>query len=232
MKIEILSSGSSGNCYIISDGSQSLLLDAGLPIKEIRRGTGFNLSGIDGAVISHRHLDHAKAVPDLTAAAVNVYASSDVFSHLGVKGHRCKELRDKKTADINGWKVYPFEVHHDVPNFGFLIFSPVSKEKLLYVTDTYYISEKFRGLNYIMVEANYSPDIVDGNIAKGELHASFKKRLVKSHMSIDTLSDMLGANELSHVKRIYLLHLSDRNSAAIDFKTRIMRETGIEVVVA
>lgn len=56
VEMKVLASGSSGNCYIVSDGSSKILLDAGIPIKRIREGTGFQLSQVAGALISHCHL--------------------------------------------------------------------------------------------------------------------------------------------------------------------------------
>lgn len=44
MDIKVLGSGSKGNCYLIDDGSTSLLLECGIPIKRIREGLGFRLS--------------------------------------------------------------------------------------------------------------------------------------------------------------------------------------------
>lgn len=232
MTINVIASGSKGNCYLIKDGDSSLLLDAGIPIAEIRKGCGFGLSEIDGALISHRHNDHAKAVPELIRGGIDVYAGADVFEAKDITSHRAKILTAGQQIAIGRWRVYPFSVHHDVPNFGFLIQSAASGEKLLYVTDTYYIEQRFSGLNYILCEANYDTDVLNRNIAAGYIGTAFKKRLVQSHMSIDTLAEMLKSNDLSHVRQIYLLHLSDANSEAQTFKERVQAITGCEVYVA
>ena len=83
-----------------------------------------------------------------------------------------------------------------------------------------------------MVEANYSEDILNDNIESGRVPAAQKNRIIKSHMSLKTVKDMLRANDLSQVKEIHLLHLSDRNSSAKLFKKEIQELTGKMVKVA
>lgn len=238
ISIKPLASGSSGNCYYISDGKSSLLLDAGISIKDIRIGTGFKVSSLAGCLITHRHGDHSKAVSDLVKCGVDVYAPEDVFAALKLSSHRCKRLecgivggRAEKWTEIGSFRVLPFDVHHDVPNLGYYIHSKHTGENVLYFTDTYYLEYTFPGLHYVLAECNYDPDVVDENMTSGALPAGFKKRLVKSHMSIQTLIDTLKANDLSEIKQIHLLHLSDRNSRETEFRDRIRAEVGCEVYV-
>jgi phosphoribosyl 1,2-cyclic phosphodiesterase len=56
MIIKSIASGSSGNCYKISDGKTSLLLECGIPIKKIKLGCDFDLSDILGCLVTHEHL--------------------------------------------------------------------------------------------------------------------------------------------------------------------------------
>ncbi|HCB45364.1 MAG TPA: MBL fold hydrolase, partial [Algoriphagus sp.] len=59
MKLIVLGSSSAGNCYILQDNQgNSLILEAGVRIKEIKKALDFDISGIQGCLISHRHGDH------------------------------------------------------------------------------------------------------------------------------------------------------------------------------
>ncbi len=238
MVIKVLASGSKGNSYYISDGESSILLDAGIPLKQIRVGINFKLSSVVGAFITHRHNDHAKAVCELLNAGVDVYAPQDVFDAKSASGYHCKPVQNgivdsvaKNWVTVGSFRVLPFDCHHDVPNLGFYIHSNKTGENLLYFTDTYYVEQVFPNLNYIMAECNYDPDAIDQSIREGRIPVTLKKRLVKSHMGIDTLVEMLKANDLSKVKQIYLLHLSDNNSREAEFKARIQAVAGCEVYV-
>jgi len=108
-----------------------------------------------------------------------------------------------------------------------LVYSTVTKEKLLFATDTFYIKPKFAGLDYIMIECNYAKDILD----KNDTNKKVKNRLYSSHFELENVKEFLKANDLSQVKAIYLMHLSDGNSDEIRFKHEIMALTGKPVIV-
>ena len=118
-------------------------------------------------------------------------------------------------------------VEHDVPEpLGFLLKSDVTGEKLLYFTDTYYLKYTFKGLNYIMGECNYSIETLNK-----DLNPTLRDRILESHMSLEHFVEFLQANDLSELKEIYLLHLSNDNSDEDLFKKTIQKITGIEVYV-
>lgn len=56
MQIEVLGSSSSGNAYIVNDGHTSLLLDCGLPMREMQEKSDFRIAEVSGCLISHLHL--------------------------------------------------------------------------------------------------------------------------------------------------------------------------------
>ena len=105
-------------------------------------------------------------------------------------------------------------------------------EKLIYITDSAYVKYTFSGLTHIMIEANYDEDIMLGNVRDEKIPFSLAERVAGTHMSIDTLIDLLRANDMTKVRQIYLLHLSDNNSDAEVFKKLVQQETGAEVYIA
>lgn len=57
MRLKCLGSSSAGNCYLLTSSSgETLILDCGIPIKEIKKGLDWNIRGIKGMIISHAHL--------------------------------------------------------------------------------------------------------------------------------------------------------------------------------
>jgi Cft2 family RNA processing exonuclease len=57
MKLTCLGSSSAGNCYLLqADSGETLILDCGIPIKEIKKGLNWDIRGIKGVIISHAHL--------------------------------------------------------------------------------------------------------------------------------------------------------------------------------
>ena len=239
IEITSLASGSSGNCYKIDDGSSSLLIEAGIPIKKIKEKLDYRLSEVGGCLVSHEHGDHSKAVEDIMSAGIDCYMSLGTKEALKLNNHRVNEIITKSAditrsrPEIGSWILRGFEVEHDAEEpLGFLFWSKATKDKLVYLTDTFYSKYKFHELDYIMVECNYSKEILDENIAAGRVPAVQKKRLLKTHMSLETCKDFLRANDLSRVKEIWLLHLSDRNSNEERFKRKIQGLTGKPVFIA
>lgn len=227
MNITAYHSGSAGNLYQVDD----LLLEAGVPIKEIKRGLGFRLSEIRACLCSHAHADHAKAAKDLLRAGVEVYMSRGTAETLGLSGHRLHILEAGRQVEIGPWRVMPFATIHDAAEpLGFILAR--AGFKVLFLTDSHYSPWKFRGLTHIMIETSFCPRILKANLEAGTVDASYAKRLITSHMSIDTALGLLKANDVSAVQEIHLIHLSDANSDADEFKRRVQQVTGKPVYVA
>lgn len=232
MDIKILASSSAGNAYRISDGRTSLLLEAGIPIKAIQVGCEFKVTQMDGCFVSHSHKDHSKAAKDLARLGVDIYTSQGTIEACGLSGHRIHAIKALQELTIGTFKVLPFDVQHDAPEpLGFLFTSVETGEKLLYFTDTYYIKYKFQGLTHIMAECNYDAETLQRSVDAGYIPIELVPRLVKSHMSLEHFLDLLKANDLSKVRQIYLLHLSNNNSDEKRFKEEVQKLTGAEVYV-
>jgi len=233
MDIKVLASGSKGNCYWITDGTTPLLLECGISTREVRERIGFRLTEIAACLVSHEHQDHAKAVADVLRAGVEVYTSPGTIEALGLENHRLRAVKSKDTFRVGTWTIRAFETQHDAQEpLGFLLKSNVTGERLLYATDTYYIRYRFPRLNYIMVECNYAMDILEENVRRGSVPEVLKKRLLTSHFSLDNVKEFLKANDLSQVREIWLLHLSDGNSDAERFKREVQTLTGRPVYIA
>lgn len=227
-----LASGSRGNCYRVTDGKTPLLLECGIPYKEIQKGLNFRVSDIAGCLISHEHKDHCKAVNDLIKAGIDCYMSGGTAKAIGVSGHRVHIVKAKQQFRIESWTVLPFETEHDTAEpLGFLLANSAG-DKLLFATDTYYIRYRFKGLTHIMVECNFDAEILSNNIEAGKIPKELRKRLLKSHFSLENYKEFIKANDLSQVREIWLLHLSDGNSDAALFKREIQSITGKPVYIA
>lgn len=231
MEIQVLASGSKGNCYRVTDGSTPLLLECGIRFKEIQQKLDFELSGVDGVLVSHEHKDHSKALQDAIKAGIDCYMSQGTAEALGVSGHRVKVIKTLQQYKVGTWTILPFDTVHDASEpLGFLLAS--GDKKLLFATDTAYLKYRFRGLTHIMIEANYQSDILRENVASGLVPVEVRERIRRSHFEFGHLKDFFRANDLSRVEEIYLLHLSDGNSDAERFKREIQGLTGKPVYVA
>ena len=232
IEIKTLATGSTGNCYHITDGSTSLLLECGISFKQIQKALNFKTSDLAGVLVTHEHKDHCKAVKDVADRGRDIYMSQGTMDAIGIEHHRFKAIKNKKPFRIGTWTILSFDVQHDAAEpFGFLITNQVG-DKLLFATDTYYIKYKFPGLTHIMIECNYSQQVLDENVTYGRTPEFLRDRIMKSHFSLENVLEFLRVNDLSRVQEIHLLHLSDSNSNEIEFKTRVQAATGKLVYVA
>lgn len=231
IEVQALASSSKGNCYRVTDGSTSILLECGISYREIQKGLHFKMSEVAACLVTHEHNDHCKAIKEVMKAGIDCYMSKGTAEAIGVSSHRIKNVKVKEAFQVGTWTILPFDVEHDVSEpLGFLLTNKVG-DKLLFATDTYYVKYRFKGLTHILVEANYSLEILNENILNGSVPQVMKKRLLRSHFSLENVKEFLLANDLSKVQEIWLLHLSDSNSDEDLFKKEIMKLTGKAVYV-
>ena len=231
MNIQIIGSGSSGNAYLIKTGDTRILLDCGLPIRQIQRAINYAAAGLDGCLITHSHKDHSRAHRELARLAVDIYAHQDTLEEMGGRGPRYHAIRHREPFNVGGFEILPFDLVHDVTNTGWLCQSRETGEKLVYVTDTMYIPYKFRGITHWLVECNNTLEAMEENVEAGTLNRGLKHRIQNSHMSLETLLDVFRANDMSKTEQIYLIHLSDANSREAEFRDKVARETGAQIIV-
>jgi ribonuclease BN (tRNA processing enzyme) len=125
----------------------------------------------------------------------------------------------------------PFQLEHDVSCYGYLIRHDECGQ-VVFITDTLYSHYRFKGLNQIIVEANYSEAILEDHAQSGTVIPKVRDRVIGSHMSLETCRDFLRSNDLSRVRNIILIHLSSTNSNASQFRDDIQQLTGRSVHVA
>lgn len=227
--IKVLASGSTGNCYIIQAEEDILLLECGINFKEIKQGLDFDLSKVKGCLVTHEHKDHCKSISKILTAGIDVYISKGTAAGIELKderyNYRVNYLRHKIPKHIGGFTIIPFNVQHDVNEpLGFLIYHP-KLGKIVFATDTYYLKPVFKNVDHILIECNYSEDILP------QLPA-WRARTIKSHMSLETLKETLRAWQLGNTKNITLIHISNDNGEPDRFKEEIEALTGIKTYIA
>lgn len=224
MKLKVLGSGSSGNCYLLDDGEQILIIEAGIPFDEVKEAIDYQVSKIVGVLSSHEHGDHRKYLHEYKAAGIPVMKGIE-FHPFGNPLIRTLTLYVGDVLELGRFNVYPFKVPHDVPCYGYQIVHP-DMGKLVFATDAEYIIYTFPGVNHIMVEANYAQDILDENVNTGVIPQVLRNRIMKSHMSFDTALKMVRANKNPMLTNVIMCHLSSRNSDRRRFTEEMQKEAG------
>ena len=199
MILKVLGSESAGNGYLLETDSETLIIEAGLRLRELKLSLNFDLGKVIGCLVTHSHGDHCRYARDYLKAGINIYTSNHTVDANDMTGHRIHPIKHYEVVTIGDFKVIPFPVPHGVPTLGFFIKHP-GAGSILFVTDAACIPNRFYNLNHILIEANYEDSILTNDRAVGH------------HMSLDTCLGFLRANDLSLVRNIVLLHLSSGNS--------------------
>jgi phosphoribosyl 1,2-cyclic phosphodiesterase len=234
MRLIVLRSDSRGNCYLLQCEKETLIIECGITYKDILKGLNFNLNNVVGCLVTHEHKDHSKALQDLLKAGIDVYTSTGTARAVAEENyyietyHRLHFIKSEKQINIGGFTVLAFETQHDAAEpLGFLV-QHKEMGKLLFITDSYYCQYKFKDLKHILIECNYSNKILQAK----ELPKGLKSRIIKSHFELENVKGFLRDSDLSQVRDITLIHLSDGNSDSKLFKEEIEKLTGKPVYIA
>ena len=232
MDLNVIGSSSSGNCYVIGNSTEALILEAGVAFREVKKVLGYNLRKVVGCLITHRHNDHAKYIDKMVECGIRTLALPDVWTAKGLNpGRYGVAIEAYKGYKLGNFKIVPFNALHDVACVGYHIEHP-EIGRLLFLTDSADCPHIFPGLNHVMIECNYSmPRLIEA-INEGVTRKAQLERLPNSHMELGTCKSVLGEHDLSGVQDIILLHLSEHNSVAPQFEEEIERLTGKMVYVA
>lgn len=231
MEVRVLASSSAGNAYVLSDSGHTLLLDAGIRYPDLQRALAHRVTSLAGCLLTHEHLDHARAVPHLMRAGVDVFASRGTLDALSLRGHRAHAVRDQEPVTIGAWRVMPLQAVHDAAEpLSFFIGGPTGK--CLYITDSAFSPYRFAGITHLLLEANFSTELLRRNVENGQLDVHQAARVQRNHMSLARALDLLKANDLSALQETTLIHLSAGNSDAEEFATAVRRATGRPVRIA
>jgi len=229
--IKVLASGSSGNCYIIQAGEEKLVLECGIDYKSILEGLNYSIKGVVGCLISHQHLDHCKSIKKAFENLPRVVAPVEILVKFEYEHFRKSiAATHLENFELGNFSIMPFDCQHtnsdgsECANLGYLIQHPILG-KILFATDTYYLKYKFKGIDHILIECNYSEKTI-------ETLESYEQRIFKSHMSLETLKETLKTWDLSSTKTITLIHLSKNNGEPERFKREIEALTGIPTYIA
>lgn len=233
MKLKVVGSGSHGNCYLLETQTEVLMIEAGMKFQEVKKALNFDISKIVGCLVSHEHQDHGKSVKDLLNAGISVYASEGTLGALHIADtFNSYTICPGKIVKVGEFDVLSFPTKHDAAEpVGFLI-RHSECGTVLFATDTYYLQQRFKGLNNILIECNYEPVSLREKFETGIVIKPLYERLLTSHMSLHTCLKMLALNDLKAVCNIVLIHLSDSNSDAGLFQSKVETATGKKVIVA
>lgn len=206
MVLHIIRGNSAGNCYLLQGKSECLILECGVKVQEIKKVLFFDLRKVVGCLVTHQHKDHIGYLKGFLESNIPIYTNDETVETVEVVyGELLHGVPDRKPFYLGGFRITPFYVPHDgIPCYAYKIFHE-EMGSLLFLTDLEYCKYRFQNISQILVEANYSKEIIEAE------HTNYE-HVVKGHMELQTTLDFLRANDSPDLRNVVLLHLSDSNS--------------------
>ena len=226
MKFVSLGSGSSGNCYLLQAGGTSILLDAGIGIRALRKFLkDFGLSleeDIAAVFVTHDHADHIKSVGCIACDyGKTIYATRLV--HEGIACNRCLKImvpNERKgfvekgvPVEIGSLRITPFDVPHDSHDcVGYVV--EADGVRFCLATDVGHVTEVIQeqvGLaNYLVLEANHDVNM----LMMGKYSQYLKDRISsdRGHLNNEQAACLLAEYATPQLRHVWLCHLSEENN--------------------
>jgi phosphoribosyl 1,2-cyclic phosphodiesterase len=235
-----LYSGSSGNSIFVASDNAKVLIDAGLPGKNIENALlhiGHNPKDIDAIFVTHEHIDHIKGVGVLSRKYdIPIYTNAltwqAMLKNIGkIKDHNIKVINSNyvgiKDLDITG-----FQISHDAAAaLGYSL--NVKNKKVCIATDLGIFTNDIKGIledaDIILLESNHDTQMVKF----GPYPYNLKRRILSNigHLSNDDCGKAIVDITNSKFKKIILGHLSKTNNypeLAYQTVLNVLNESGIK----
>jgi phosphoribosyl 1,2-cyclic phosphodiesterase len=219
LQIASLNSGSNANCYYIGNGSDAVLIDAGLSCRETEKRMvqlGLSLKNIQALFISHEHADHITGMAGIAKKYnMPVYITPATFqkTYMPVAPDLIHTFKHNQPVRIGNLSVMPFRKNHDAGDpHSFMI-----SQNGLHVgviTDIGYackqVIKHFSKCHAVFLEANYCPDM----LANGSYPYHLKKRISgdEGHLSNTQALDLFVNYRSPQLQLLILSHLSKNNN--------------------
>lgn len=240
MQVWSISSGSSGNCYLVREGGGLVVLEAGVTAARVESEIvrlGFATSQVAAVVVSHEHADHwSSALALARRFAVPLLCSPGTWQEAGAGSRRVEHaaLVPGRPVTIGSLSVEAFPLSHDAREpIGFVVTSPGAV--LCMATDmgtvTEDVLERARQADLVIVEANHDVRM----LVEGPYPAHLKARILgeRGHLSNEAAAQSIVGMAAGRPRHFWLAHLSRTNNSprvALSSVETVLRREGVDHV--
>jgi len=215
----VLASGSKGNAIHVSDGTTSILIDAGLAGREIERrmrARALRPESLSALLVSHEHADHLHGVGVLARRYhLPVYispATRQMAPQLGALP-ALHHFTCGCAFHIDGLRISPFSLSHDAADpAGFTLQSGALKVGI--ATDlgvvTHLVRHHLQQCHLLVLESNHDADLLMSGPYPWPLKQRVRGRT--GHLSNAEARDLLVELRHGALRHVILAHLSEVNN--------------------
>ncbi|WP_306009367.1 MBL fold metallo-hydrolase [Bacillus sp. MMSF_3328] len=218
MKVDILASGSAGNCIALRSSETTILIDAGIAKTKIEKRlleVGIRPDSIRAIFVTHAHADHIKGLPLASKYKIPVIAAEGEWKSIqGVDRDLQRSIKAGMDVRFEDYFIESFKTHHDAHDpLGYIV-SDFEGEKCSICLDTGKVDPEMLSAmeysNIYIIEANHEPNMVEVS----DYPNSVKARILShvGHLSNEQTAEALSKLVNGVGEQIYLTHLSSKNN--------------------
>lgn len=220
-KIEVcaLASGSSGNCFYVSDGATSILIDAGISAKQIIErltSIGHDPNRIDAIFITHEHIDHIRGADVFSRYFdVPIYATGKTLKEAFIcsKEELVNSIKNDEEIKIGNLVVKAFPKSHNAVDPVFYVVSK-GRKNISVITDAGHccknITENVNDSDFLFIESNHDVEMLE----RGPYPYHLKKLIGgdSGHLSNKQAALCVLEHASSKLRKVVLSHVSRTNN--------------------
>ena len=223
MRCQVLGSGSAGNSLLIRAGELHILVDAGLPHRELRsrlETARLPHRGIEQILVTHGHLDHSRSTGSIAKRqGAVVHCPEAIMRNRSLaKALRLAALPIGSTGLLEGQRgdlleFEPVLLPHDCdPTLAFRLRH--EERQLVILTDMgeprEEVARALQGAHLLLLEFNYDARM----LAEGPYPSQLKRRISggRGHLSNEQAAIMLARLAGPNLHTLVLAHLSETNN--------------------
>ena len=235
-----LNSGSNGNCYYIGNGTEAVLIDAGISCRETERRMirlGLPIHNVRAIFITHEHTDHTRGTEVLSRKfGIPVYITGTTYRHSRMKldPKLMKSFSPGTPVEIGNLRVNPFSKRHDASQpHSFTVSSNGITAGVF--TDIGIACDQvvlhLSQCHAAFLEANYDEKMLEG----GRYPFFLKQRIrgEEGHLSNDQALELFKTHGPVYMQLLVLSHLSaENNHPQLVHDLFSSNANGIKIVVA
>lgn len=217
LTLKVIGTGSLGNMYLLDYDGEKLLIELGMPYKDLLLNID-NINSVVGAIYGHRHIDHAlpKTIEEVKKVGLKILCPTN--TKIG------------KRYKLGSFEIIPLPAIHNVECRAYLI--RVGGDTVLFATDTRLLPKVNNvKIDYFIVEVNYIERIREQVVlSDNESNGLHLNGIYQNHHSLESAVEYFESLPYKP-KKIVTIHKSNSGlfdeKETIDELSRFARETVI-----
>ena len=217
LEVSVLASGSSGNCFYISDGKNDILFDAGISCLQIAKRLehiGKSIDNIKALFVTHEHTDHIKGIETISKMHnIPVYINRGTLRNSFLDMGNVQLMETGEEINLEGLKIGSFLKSHDSAEpVGYLVSD--NDKRISVLTDIGFCCENVinsvKQSDALILEANHDLHM----LKQGSYPEHLKKRIASTvgHLSNYEAALLVLEHATKKLHHVLLSHLSENNN--------------------